>query len=132
MTTLKGNTPSATYTLLLYREPSPAGNTPNMRWDDGVGGQVNSALDLPIVTEQVNYITLEGATAGNPISVSAHGSDTNITLILDGKGTGGVQLGSGGGRVGFYGTTPIALQTGVAVSAAGIHAALVNLGLITA
>lgn len=33
---------------------------------------------------------------------------------------------------GFYGTTPIAQQTGVAVSAAGIHAALVSLGLITA
>lgn len=36
------------------------------------------------------------------------------------------------GNVGFYGTAPIAQQTGVAVSAAGIHAALVNLGLITA
>ena len=33
--------------------------------------------------------------------------------------------------VGFYGTTPIVQQTGVPVSAAGIHAALVNLGLIT-
>ncbi|KKL69314.1 hypothetical protein LCGC14_2116190, partial [marine sediment metagenome] len=36
------------------------------------------------------------------------------------------------GDVGFYGTTAVALQTGVAVSAIGIHAALVNLGLITA
>lgn len=33
--------------------------------------------------------------------------------------------------VGFYGATPIAQQTGVPVTAAGIHAALVNLGLIT-
>ncbi len=33
---------------------------------------------------------------------------------------------------GFYGTTPIAQQTGVAVSAAGIHAACVALGLFTA
>lgn len=31
----------------------------------------------------------------------------------------------------FYGGTPIAKQTGVAVTAAAIHAALVNLGLIT-
>jgi hypothetical protein len=37
-----------------------------------------------------------------------------------------------GSTVGFYGTTPVAKQTGVAVSAAGIHAALVNLGLIGA
>lgn len=34
--------------------------------------------------------------------------------------------------VGFYGSTGVVLQTGVAVSAAGIHAALVALGLITA
>jgi len=34
--------------------------------------------------------------------------------------------------VGFYGTAAIVLQTGVAVTSAGIHAALVNLGLITA
>jgi hypothetical protein len=37
-----------------------------------------------------------------------------------------------GSTVGFYGTTPIVKQTGVAVSSAGIHAALVNLGLIGA
>ncbi len=37
-----------------------------------------------------------------------------------------------GTTVGFYGTAPIAKQTGVAVSLAGIHAALVALGLIAA
>ena len=37
-----------------------------------------------------------------------------------------------GSNVGFYATAPIAKQTGVAVTAAGIHAALVNLGLIAA
>ncbi len=37
-----------------------------------------------------------------------------------------------GSTVGFYGTAPTTLQTGVAVTAAGIHAALVTLGLITA
>lgn len=34
--------------------------------------------------------------------------------------------------VGFYGATGVAKQTGVAVTAAAIHAALVNLGLISA
>lgn len=34
--------------------------------------------------------------------------------------------------IGFYGTTPVAKPTGVAVTAAGIHAALVTLGLIAA
>ena len=37
-----------------------------------------------------------------------------------------------GSTVGFYGTAPVAKQTGVAVTAAGIHAALVSLGLIAA
>ena len=46
--------------------------------------------------------------------------------------TGAIRVGRTGGTVGFYGTTPIALQTGVAVTAGGIHAALVALGLITA
>lgn len=37
-----------------------------------------------------------------------------------------------GGLMGFFGASPVPQQTGVAVTAAGIHAALVNLGLITA
>ena len=41
-------------------------------------------------------------------------------------------IGTSAAQVGFYGQTPTALQTGVAVTAAAIHAALVNLGLITA
>jgi hypothetical protein len=45
-----------------------------------------------------------------------------ITGALDHEGT----------TVGFYNTTPIVKQTGVAVSTAAIHAALVNLGLIAA
>ena len=43
-----------------------------------------------------------------------------------------VQVASEAGTVAFYGTAPIAKQTGVAVTAAGIHAALVALGLIAA
>jgi hypothetical protein len=41
-----------------------------------------------------------------------------------------IQMNSTG--IGFFNTTPVAQPTGVAVSAAGIHAALVSLGLITA
>tara|TARA_Y100000310_G_scaffold144390_1_gene143649 strand:+ start:21189 stop:21995 length:807 start_codon:yes stop_codon:yes gene_type:complete len=36
------------------------------------------------------------------------------------------------GEIGFFGATPVQQQTGVAVNAAGIHAALVNYGIITA
>jgi streptogramin lyase len=58
--------------------------------------------------------------------------DAAGNILLTETGTAAVRLGATGGSLGFYGTTPIALQTGVAVSAAGIHAALVALGLITA
>lgn len=44
----------------------------------------------------------------------------------------GGALNHDGSTVGFYGTAPIAQQTGVAVTAAGIHAACVALGLFTA
>lgn len=50
--------------------------------------------------------------------------------------SGEIQIGGAlnhdGTTIGFYNTTPIAKQTGVAVTAAGIHAALVSLGLISA
>lgn len=35
-------------------------------------------------------------------------------------------------KIGFYGTTPVAQQTGVAATAGAIRTALINLGLITA
>jgi len=53
----------------------------------------------------------------------------NIQL---GIGT-GTKIGTGTTqKLGFYNKAPVAQQTGVAVTAAGIHAALVSLGLITA
>ena len=58
--------------------------------------------------------------------------DASGTVVFVVTGTSAVRLGATGGTVGFYGTTPIALQTGVAVTAGGVHAALVALGLITA
>jgi hypothetical protein len=35
-----------------------------------------------------------------------------------------------GGAIGFYGATPVAKQTGVAITVAAVHAALTALGLI--
>lgn len=62
---------------------------------------------------------------------------TSITManganIVCGTGS-GTKIGTGTTqKIGFYNKAPVALQTGVAVDAAGIHAALVALGLITA
>lgn len=80
----------------------------------------------------VNSVELQGSATGSAVVAIARGSDTNISLSIRGKGTGGAEIGGSSGRVGFYGTAPIAQQTGVAVTAGGIHAALVALGLITA
>jgi hypothetical protein len=81
---------------------------------------------------------------GGGATLEAVGTDADIDATLDAKGagmvktnsingaTGGTLVDRSGGKVGFYGTTPVAKQTSVAVSAAAIHAALVNLGLISA
>ena len=55
---------------------------------------------------------------------------TDIALKIQSAGIAVHQLGPA--SLGFYGASPVAQQTGVAVTAAAIHAALVNLGLITA
>jgi hypothetical protein len=66
---------------------------------------------------------IELATGANP-DVRVRIAPGGVTHVLAGL----AQTGS----LGFYGTTPIAKQTGVAVTAGGIHAALVALGLIAA
>ncbi|MCK5604544.1 hypothetical protein KAR91_21830, partial [Candidatus Pacearchaeota archaeon] len=58
------------------------------------------------------------------------GSALNYAIFTN---AGDVRLmSSGSDKIGFHGATPIIQQTGVAVTDAAIHAALVNLGLITA
>ena len=65
------------------------------------------------------------------IQFAHDGTDVNITVVntTDINVVANVKF---TGKLGFHGTAPIAQQTGVAVSSAGIHAALVALGLITA
>jgi len=83
----------------------------------------------------------ETASATNP-TVNARRSDDNtglgsaaldqLDLIAGGVSCMAVRETGGARQVGFYTTAPVSLQTGVAVTAGGIHAALVALGLITA
>ncbi len=64
-----------------------------------------------------------------PIRMTIH-QDGKVQILgeleIDGA------LNHDGTTIGFHGTTPITKQTGVEVTAAGVHAALVNLGLISA
>ena len=98
------------------------------------------ALRAMYVASGVNFTDVYPGTTGNPSRIVAHG-ETNTSVSVEGFGTGGVLLKDGGGTtkialnttgVGFYGTSPVAKPTGVTVDAAGIHAALVTLGLIAA
>lgn len=73
-----------------------------------VAGTLNATGDFTVGTDK--------------LTVTAAAGNTTIKGALDHDGA----------SVGFYGTAPIAKQTGVAVDAAGIHGALVALGLIAA
>ncbi len=79
---------------------------------------------------------------GTPLRIFNSGNTDSVQISHDGTdcnfdGTNTTDLNISGmhvkfvNNVGFYNTAPIAKQTGVAVTDAGIHAALVNLGLIT-
>lgn len=83
----------------------------------------------------------ETATSNNPnIVPSANDADTGVGWriadvgVLIAGGVNVLEFGEAGAAplLGFYGTAAVAKPTGVAVSSAGIHAALVTLGLIAA
>jgi hypothetical protein len=83
----------------------------------------------------ISLRTDAGATVRNPIVIT--GSNGNVTLldgaaIVAGTST-GLKIGSATNqKLGFYNATPIVQPAAVPVDAAGIHAALVSLGLIAA
>lgn len=56
---------------------------------------------------------------------------SNRKLTLNAIGN-AVEIAAAAGSLGFFGTTAVTKETGVAVTAAGIHAALVRLGLFAA
>ena len=70
----------------------------------------------------------------NDATHASRKADLVLTAYDSGGEREGLRIrGDGSGpALGFFGTAPAARPTGVAVSAAGIHAALVTLGLITA
>lgn len=77
--------------------------------------------------------------SNGPGRMSAAGLTQPVTIVdsagnvlLTTTAANSVRLGATGGSLAFYGTAPIAKQTGVAVTAQGLHDALVALGLIAA
>ena len=54
----------------------------------------NIALEVNAVATPVNFVRINGAGASAPPQVTAQGTDTNVNLLLLGKGSGAVQAGS--------------------------------------
>jgi len=88
-----------------------------------------------------DYFELSSSGTVNAINRANGGNQYNIyngNLLEYGLGGSGdtvngpIVTESATNNLGFFGTDPVAQQTGVAETAEGIHAALVNLGLITA
>lgn len=101
----------------------------------GTNGQVG--IDNRNAGEQASITFHDAATAKWVIGKQTDNSfivfnAATSTIDISITPAAAVNIAASGKSLGFYGHTPTALQTGVPVTAAGIHAALVALGLITA
>lgn len=129
-----------------------------IKWQDTGSIGVKNAADTAWVGLQAAYIVFNTTTGvfANINAMEIRGKNTNDNYIVfkaRDNGVGVVEIGRLQGaaepwfgigkdsdvvkatyddKLGFFSTTPIAKPTGVAVTAAGIHAALVSLGLIAA
>lgn len=96
--------------------------------------QINALAENSVSADTI-YGRIDFSTGGSILSGDESGrvqievrTNGNLVNVLECEG----DTVSNTGKLGFYSHSTIALQTGVAVSASAIHAALVALGLITA
>lgn len=52
------------------------------------GAGVRTIAQFADITSSVNYVLIQGSATGNPLEISAVGTDTNIPWVYDSKGTG--------------------------------------------
>ena len=104
----------------------------------GTGAGGGATLALSTATTLGTGTTAQTLVARLTLSKGAVTTDASTLTFADAldmvfSATTGTKIGTAGTqKLGFYGAAPTIQLTGVAVSAAGIHAALVTLGLITA
>jgi len=115
---------------------------------DGAGEH----LRIVPASQAVNYSAATGGVAGINPRLAAAGADTNLSMVVRGKGTGGVRLEDGAAAakietsttgIGFFGAAPVVKQTiGAALNTGGsetntnlatrineIRTAMINFGL---
>ena len=101
-----GGTPGGANTQIQFNNSGTFGGSPLLTWNGSqlgtnvISSAVAQALSLRsdtgvrIADNDANFISLKGNSAGNSPTIATQGSDANIDLVLFGKGTGGLQLGS--------------------------------------
>lgn len=132
------NTAAGTITLAAETAGTGSDNISLVLTTTGTGYlQTTTALAIGANPASAGVLRIPNATdikgrnaANNGDIFVLNVSAGNVLQIGDTSGGVIVQAASGG-SLAFYGTSPIAKQTGVAVTAAGIHAALVALGLFS-
>ena len=96
----------------------------------------NLTLTFGNATSAVNYLQITNAATGNPVSLSAQGTDTNIPLYLAGKGATQVRLGNdllmyntaGGNNYTVFTITASGAQTVTVPSLSGTMVLSSNIG----
>ena len=101
-----GGTPGGQNTQIQFNNNGAFGGTASLTWNGTqlgvniVSSAVAQALSLRsdtgvrISDNNANFLSLNGNSAGNSPVISTAGSDANINLVVYGKGTGGVQIGT--------------------------------------
>lgn len=124
-----GSVSSARFKVSIH-----SNNVAFLAWSNGGG-----SYDIWLGKAASGILTLTGSTPTTgaahlsfPVAASSVKFDAGGFISAANAGT-GLKIGNAtNDKIGFYAATPIVQQTGVAVTAAGIHAALVSLGLFTA
>ena len=104
--------------------------SPQFTIDAVTTGTQTAGLQIKTASWGALQVTASGSSPGT-VTVNTGGRAVPLAFQVGGSNTEVLKFSAAGG-IGFYGATAVAKPTGVAVTAAGIHAALVSLGLIGA
>jgi hypothetical protein len=96
----------------------------------------NKIIVLNPVASAVNYLKVQNNSTGNSVVISADGSDTNIGLLVEGKGTSGAQIkgvtsgaNASSGFVGEYFSNTVTQASPTSITTSGTVQNLTNISL---
>lgn len=113
-------------------DTSDPSNTTALGYSAIVSGAYSTALGSGTQAKASGAVAIGRDNAGTAATTTTTNEIKLGTALHTTNVIGSASIGGSGKSLGFFGATPAAKPTGVAVDAAGIHAALVSLGLIAA